>query len=114
AWPLLGERLNLRAGIALMLCVGGLLTLVYPAAAAHSTAGLVLALGCALSWAAGTIYMKWAKIPGGLLTVTAWQIALGAGGCALWSWVWDCRASRACRCRHRCRCARCWPSSTTA
>ena len=79
AWPLLGERLNLRAGIALLLCVGGLLTLAYPAAtAAHSATGLVLALGCALSWAVGTIYMKWAKIPGDLLTITAWQIVLGA------------------------------------
>jgi drug/metabolite transporter (DMT)-like permease len=78
AWPLLGERLNLRVGIALVLCASGLATLVYPVAAAQSAGGLMLALGCALSWAAGTIYMKWAKIPGDLLTITAWQIALGA------------------------------------
>ena len=78
AWPILGERLNLRVGIGLALCVAGLLVLVYPVAQAQSVLGLVLALGCALTWAAGTIYMKWARIPVDLLTVTAWQIALGA------------------------------------
>jgi drug/metabolite transporter (DMT)-like permease len=79
AWLVLGERLGLRAGIGLALCVGGLTALVYPAVAgAHSATGLLLALGCALCWAAGTVYMKWAKIPGDLLTITAWQLALGA------------------------------------
>ena len=78
AWPILGEHLNLRSGIGLLLCIAGLTVLVYPAAAAQSAAGLMLALGCALCWAAGTIYMKWARIPGDLLTITAWQIAFGA------------------------------------
>jgi drug/metabolite transporter (DMT)-like permease len=79
AWLILGERLNLRAGIGLALCVGGLAALIVPAMGEHATTtGLLLALGCALSWAAGTVYMKWAKIPGDLLTVTAWQIAIGA------------------------------------
>jgi drug/metabolite transporter (DMT)-like permease len=84
-WLILGERLNLRAGIGLALCVGGLAALVVPAMGEHATTtGLLLALGCALSWAAGTVYMKWAKIPGDLLTITAWQLAVGvvafAGG----------------------------------
>ena len=78
AWLILGERLSVRAGIGLALCVGGLTTLVYPVAGVHSATGLLLALGCALCWAAGTIYMKWAKIPGDLITITAWQIAIGA------------------------------------
>jgi drug/metabolite transporter (DMT)-like permease len=78
AWPILGERINLRVGIGLALCVAGLAVLVYPVALAQSVLGLVLALGCALSWAAGTIYMKWARMTGNLLTITAWQIALGA------------------------------------
>jgi drug/metabolite transporter (DMT)-like permease len=77
AWAVLGERLNLRAGIGLALCVGGLATLVYPLAQEQSALGLLLALGCALSWAAGTIYMKWARMAGDLVT-TAWQVALGA------------------------------------
>jgi drug/metabolite transporter (DMT)-like permease len=78
AWPILGERLNMRAGIGLLLCIGGLTMLIYPVAVTQSAAGLLLALGCALCWAAGTIYMKWARIPGELLAVTAWQIAIGA------------------------------------
>jgi drug/metabolite transporter (DMT)-like permease len=78
AWLFLGERPNARAGIGLVLCVAGLTTLIYPVAAAHSAIGLLLALGCALCWAVGTVYMKWARIPGDLLTITAWQIAIGA------------------------------------
>jgi drug/metabolite transporter (DMT)-like permease len=78
AWLLLGERLNMRTTIGLALCVGGLTTLLYPVADAQSVDGLLLALGCAFCWAAGTIYMKWARIPGDLLTIAAWQIAIGA------------------------------------
>jgi drug/metabolite transporter (DMT)-like permease len=78
AWMALGERLTTRTTIGLALCIGGLVTLVYPAAAARSAAGLLLALGCALCWAAGTVYMKWSRIPGDLLAITAWQIAIGA------------------------------------
>jgi drug/metabolite transporter (DMT)-like permease len=78
AWLILGERPDMRAGIGLALCIGGLAVLVYPVASAQSALGLLLAFGCALCWAAGTVYMKWARIPSDLLTVTAWQIALGA------------------------------------
>ena len=78
AWLILGERLSIRAGVGLLLCVSGLSVLVYPVATEQSVVGLLLALCCALSWAAGTVYMKWARIPGDLLVITAWQIALGA------------------------------------
>ena len=78
AWLILGERLSIRAGLGLVLCISGLTVLVYPVATAPSAVGLLLALCCALSWAAGTVYMKWARIPGDLLVITAWQIALGA------------------------------------
>jgi drug/metabolite transporter (DMT)-like permease len=78
AWLILGERLSIRAGIGLLLCISGLSVLVYPVATEQSVIGLLLALCCALSWAAGTVYMKWARIPGDLLVITAWQIALGA------------------------------------
>jgi drug/metabolite transporter (DMT)-like permease len=77
AWLILGERLTARTTIGLALCVGGLATLIYPLAG-HSAPALLLALGCALCWAAGTIYMKWARIPGDLLAISAWQIAIGA------------------------------------
>ena len=78
AWLVLGERLSTRAAIGLVLCVSGLSVLVYPVATEQSAAGLLLALCCALSWAAGTVYMKWASMSGDLLAITAWQIALGA------------------------------------
>ncbi|MGZ3293853.1 MAG: DMT family transporter [Xanthobacteraceae bacterium] len=78
AWLILGERLSTRAAIGLVLCVSGLSVLVYPVATEQSAAGLLLALCCALSWAAGTVYMKWARMSGDLLAITAWQIALGA------------------------------------
>ena len=78
AWLILGERLNTQTTIGLVLCVGGLATLLYPVAETQSVDGFLLALGCAFCWAAGTIYMKWARIPGDLLTITAWQIAIGA------------------------------------
>jgi drug/metabolite transporter (DMT)-like permease len=77
AWLILGERLTARTAIGLALCVGGLGTLVYPLAG-HLASALLLALGCALCWAAGTIYMKWARITGDLLAISAWQIATGA------------------------------------
>ena len=78
AWLILGERLSIRAGLGLVLCISGLTVLIYPVATAPSAVGLLLALCCALSWAAGTVYMKWARIAGDLLAITAWQIALGA------------------------------------
>jgi drug/metabolite transporter (DMT)-like permease len=62
----------------LILCVSGLTVLVYPVATERSAVGLLLALCCALSWAAGTVYMKWARIAGDLLVITVWQIAIGA------------------------------------
>jgi len=78
AWLVLRERLNLSAAVGLVLCIVGLAVLVYPVAAVQTPVGLWLALGCALSWAAGTVYMKWARIEGDLLVISAWQVAIGA------------------------------------
>jgi drug/metabolite transporter (DMT)-like permease len=77
AWPILGERLTARTIIGLALCLAGLGILIYPLAG-HSAVALMLALCCAVCWGAGTIYMKWASIPGDLLAISAWQIVLGA------------------------------------
>ena len=57
-----------------------LTVLVYPVAAAslQEPTGLILAFLCALSWAAGTIYMKAFRIEGDLIAVTMWQIVVGA------------------------------------
>ena len=79
AWIVLRERVNPRARLGLALCIAGLTVLVYPVAHATATEpiGLLLALGCALSWAAGAVYMKWARIPGDLIAITFWQVILG-------------------------------------
>lgn len=79
AWLILHERPNRWVAAGLALCVAGLTVLVYPVAAAslQEPTGLILAFLCALSWAAGTIYMKAIRIEGDLLAVTMWQIAVG-------------------------------------
>ena len=80
AYFVLRERINARAALGLALCMAGLSVLVYPVAETsfREPIGLLLALVCALGWGGGTVYMKWARIPGDLLVITAWQIALGA------------------------------------
>ena len=39
--------------------------------------GLLLAIGAGVSWAAGTIYLKWARIAGDPIGVAAWQVIVG-------------------------------------
>jgi drug/metabolite transporter (DMT)-like permease len=73
-WLVLGERLNSMSGLGLVLCVAGLTVLVYPLAAVGAHVGLLLALAAALSWAGGTIYLKWARIQGDGIAITAWQL----------------------------------------
>jgi drug/metabolite transporter (DMT)-like permease len=79
AYFVLHERINARAAIGLLLCVVGLAVLVYPVAeeSLQEPVGLLLAFICALGWAAGTVYMKWARIRGDLLAISFWQIMVG-------------------------------------
>ena len=79
AYFILHERIDARAAIGLALCIAGLSVLVYPVAEAsiREPIGLLLALCCALGWAAGTVYMKWARIKGDLLAITFWQVVVG-------------------------------------
>lgn len=74
---ILGERLTVNRIISLVLCASGLVVLVYPLAEAGIPSGIVLAIGAGVSWAAGTIYLKWAKINGDPIGVAAWQVAAG-------------------------------------
>ena len=80
AYVVLRERINMRSGLGLVLCVLGLAVLVYPVAekSLREPVGLLLAFGCALCWGAGTVYMKWARIKGDLLAVSFWQVVIGA------------------------------------
>ena len=77
ARPILGERLTLTHAIGLALCMAGLVVLVYPLAFAGAPAGILLALGAAVSWAIGTIYLKWAQLEGDPIAATLWQLVIG-------------------------------------
>jgi drug/metabolite transporter (DMT)-like permease len=82
ARPILGERLDLWRGAALAAGVCGLLVLLWPLAATGLPIGILLALGSALSWALGTVYLKWARIDAHPVAITAWQLAAGAAAVA--------------------------------
>jgi drug/metabolite transporter (DMT)-like permease len=74
ARPILGERLNAARSAGLALCIAGMTVLVYPLAGAGIPGGILLALGAAVTWAAGTVYLKWARIDADPIAVTAWQV----------------------------------------
>ena len=73
----LKEKLNALKLFALALCAAGLTILIYPLARAGFPFGALLALGCAWAWAAGTVYLKWAKIRAATLAIAAWQLLFG-------------------------------------
>ena len=74
AWFVLGERLMRARIIALALCAVGMAILIYPVAQHGSPIGLLIAIGIAVSWAAGTVYVKWARMTGDPIANAAWQI----------------------------------------
>jgi drug/metabolite transporter (DMT)-like permease len=74
----LNERLDWwrRAALASGIC--GLLVLLWPLAGSGLPIGILFALGSALSWAMGTVYLKWARIDAHPVAITTWQLAAGA------------------------------------
>jgi drug/metabolite transporter (DMT)-like permease len=76
ARPILGERLTITRILALMLCIVGLAVLIYPLASAGIPHGLLLALATGVSWAAGTVYLKWARIQADPMGVATWQLII--------------------------------------
>lgn len=78
AWLILGERLRGGAAIGLTLCVGGLAVLLYPVLETSAVIGIALSIASAVSWAAGTIYLKLVRIPLDMMVSTAWQFAIAA------------------------------------
>jgi len=76
SWAVLGERPNRVQGIAVVLCILGLGILIYPLAATGVPLGLALALGAGMSWAAGTVYLKWARIKADPMGVASWQVTI--------------------------------------
>jgi drug/metabolite transporter (DMT)-like permease len=73
----LKERLTPLKLAALAPCAVGLVVLIEPLARNGFPFGALLALMCAWSWAAGTIYLKWAKIEAPTLAVASWQLLFG-------------------------------------
>jgi drug/metabolite transporter (DMT)-like permease len=76
AWLVLNERPNRSQAIAVVLCACGLAILIYPLATTGVPLGALFAVGAALSWAAGTVYVKWARIAADPMGVASWQLTI--------------------------------------
>lgn len=76
AWPLLGERPTRSQAVALCLCAAGLAVLIYPLSARGIPVGILLAVATGVSWGAGTVYVKWARIDADPMGVTSWQLTI--------------------------------------
>ena len=77
AWLVLKEKLTGVKLAALAFCALGLVILIGPLIEHGLPLGALFALACAWCWAAGTIYLKAARIAVPTLTATAWQLLLG-------------------------------------
>ena len=74
---ILGERFTAAGTLALGLCCVGMAILIYPLASHGVPIGIVLALGGAIGWAAGTIYMKWSDLAIDPVALALWQGVIG-------------------------------------
>lgn len=77
ARPVLGERLTPTRMAALACCVAGMTILIAPLAGLGIPTGIMLAIAAAMSWAAGTVYLKWARLEGDPMALTIWQLVFG-------------------------------------
>jgi drug/metabolite transporter (DMT)-like permease len=76
AWIFLHERPTGIQPLAVALCIVGLTVLIYPLTASGIPIGIVLALCTGVSWAAGTVYLKWAHIAADPMAVALWQVVI--------------------------------------
>jgi drug/metabolite transporter (DMT)-like permease len=76
SWIFLRERPTGMQPIAIALCAGGLAILIYPLTAAGIPLGIVLALATGVSWAAGTVYLKWARVEADPMAIALWQVVI--------------------------------------
>jgi len=76
AWIFLRERPTGIQSIAIALCAAGLAILIYPLTESGVPLGIVLALATGVSWAAGTVYLKWARLECDPMAVALWQVAI--------------------------------------
>jgi len=80
AW-LLAERLTWGKGLALLLGLGGVTMLAYPALLTSGGSGLegaLLALASSLAFAVGSVVIKRVNPGPSLIALTAWQLLLGS------------------------------------
>ncbi|WP_310493706.1 EamA family transporter [Dechloromonas sp.] len=80
AWPILGERVRGKQWLAAASTLGGLILIIEPWDMHASLFSKFLGLMAALCWATGTILIKRlrSKTPVDLLTLTTWQMIIGA------------------------------------
>lgn len=76
AWAVLGERPTRMQATAILLCIAGLAVLIKPLTTGGIPLGVVLALATGLSWAGGTVYLKWARIDADPMGVASWQLTI--------------------------------------
>jgi drug/metabolite transporter (DMT)-like permease len=74
---ILGERLSTVRRVAIVLCIAGLATLVWPLFTNGFPPFVLLSLACAWSWGGATIYMKYVKATVPPLANAAWQLVFG-------------------------------------
>jgi drug/metabolite transporter (DMT)-like permease len=86
AWCWLGERPDRRRLWALALGTAGIVVLAWPVlralvgpGPAPPLRGLLLPLLAAAGWSSGTVLLKRWPVEGDRITVTAWQLLIGAG-----------------------------------
>lgn len=89
AWPVLGERVRGKQWLAAASTLVGLLLIIEPWDLHASVLSECLGVLAALCWASGSILIKRlrAEQPVDLLTLTAWQMILGAVPLALLAFV---------------------------
>ena len=73
----LGEKLTPIRLLAFALCVAGLGILLWPLFAGTFPIFVFYSLGCSLSWAFATVYIKWVKVTVEPLANAAWQLLFG-------------------------------------
>ena len=76
AWLSSASGRTRMQAMAIVLCVAGLGVLIYPLTAGGIPLGILLALATGVSWAAGTVYLKWARIDADPMAVAIWQIVI--------------------------------------
>ena len=83
-WVTLLSRLVLKEDLtkprllSLLLGIVGLTVLLIPLMQAGISYGAFAAIGAAISWAIGTVFLKWAKVKASPLAIAVWQVLAGA------------------------------------